>query len=356
LLFILIGPAGIYNTYGQAEIVKLGMIVTSFEENKVAIDGAQLAIDNANKNANQELFKLVVRSCEGPWGVGSKETVNLIYEDNVWAILGSLDGRNAHLAEQVAAKSHIPLLSSWATDPTLSRAYVPWYMRCIGDDKTNARVMVNQIFQIEKHTKVILVSDDTYDAKMSAESFNKMAGQSGYKIDHYYEYNKLEQNLISFSEELSRYESDAIVGFGNPDFMNTLMIGLNKAGNERKFYSTLKYLEDDHYFDFNDTSFNNLVFITPASWLLDPGELFREDFNKNFGYYPSLKAAYAFDGMNLILGAIRKSGFTIEGIKDNIRETDLVGITGPIAFDNLGNRKGTIELFEVIEGALRLVE
>ena len=34
------------------------------------------------------------------WGAGSKESVSLVYEDQVCAIIGTLDGRNGHLAEQ----------------------------------------------------------------------------------------------------------------------------------------------------------------------------------------------------------------------------------------------------------------
>ncbi len=85
-------------------------------------------IANERGGFNGSPFKLVVRTTEGPWGAGSKESVGLVYEDEVRAIVGSLDGRNAHLAEQVVAKSHLVYMETKATDPTLSQAYVPWFL------------------------------------------------------------------------------------------------------------------------------------------------------------------------------------------------------------------------------------
>ena len=45
--------------------------------------------------------------------------------------MGSHDGRNAHLVEQVATKSQVVFLSAWASDPTLSQAFVPWFFSCV---------------------------------------------------------------------------------------------------------------------------------------------------------------------------------------------------------------------------------
>ena len=83
-------------------------------------------------------FELLTRSMAGSWGTGSKKAVDLIFEEDVWTILGSHNGRNAHLVEQVTAKSQIVFLSVWATDPTLSQAYVPGYFSCVPNDLQQA--------------------------------------------------------------------------------------------------------------------------------------------------------------------------------------------------------------------------
>ena len=63
-------------------IIKLGLLIND-DKSFDARNGAKLAIDIANKkrDPNKLNFKLEVRSMEGPWGTGSKEVVNLIFED-----------------------------------------------------------------------------------------------------------------------------------------------------------------------------------------------------------------------------------------------------------------------------------
>jgi ABC-type branched-subunit amino acid transport system substrate-binding protein len=78
-----------------------------------------MAVEAANRDGGfrGRPFELAVRSVEGPWGSGSSEITALVFEESVWAILGPLHGRSAHLAEQVVAKGHVALVSPWASDP-----------------------------------------------------------------------------------------------------------------------------------------------------------------------------------------------------------------------------------------------
>ncbi len=82
---------------------------------------------------------------EGPWGTGSKQAVELIFDEEVWAILGSHDGRNAHLVEQVSAKSRVVFMSAWSGDPTLSQAFVPWFFNCVFNDLQVSDVLIDEI-------------------------------------------------------------------------------------------------------------------------------------------------------------------------------------------------------------------
>ena len=82
----------------QKESVKIGLLIadsTSLE----ARNGAELAIKEVNKQGgiHGRRVELITRSMEGAWGSGSKEVVDLVFNEDIWAILGSHDGRNAHL-------------------------------------------------------------------------------------------------------------------------------------------------------------------------------------------------------------------------------------------------------------------
>ncbi len=140
------------------------------------IGAAELAIQEANERGGFKgiPFQLVVRTTEGPWGAGSKESVALVYENDVRAIVGSLDGRNAHLAEQVAAKSHLVYLETRATDPTLSQAYVPWFIRNVPNDNQQAMAILDLIGEEGAGNTAILVSE-SYDTRYAVKSLTEQS-------------------------------------------------------------------------------------------------------------------------------------------------------------------------------------
>ena len=131
--------------------INIGLVIPD-PDALAASHGAELAIREANNEGGYEgrPFNLIVHSSEGPWGTGSKVSVSMVFDEEVVAIMGSLDGRNAHLVEQVATKTRVTFLSSWSTDMSLSHAFVPWYFRCIPDDDQQAIALIHEIYKKRK--------------------------------------------------------------------------------------------------------------------------------------------------------------------------------------------------------------
>ena len=147
------------------KIIKIGLLIPDNEATEARF-GAAMAINEANLKSNKKgfSFQLITRSLKGAWGTGSTKAVDLIFKDNVWAILGSHDSRNAHLVEQVISKTHIVYLSSWATDPTLSQAFIPWYFSCVPNDNQQVKTLVDEIYKEKKLTNVAVISSGSFDA------------------------------------------------------------------------------------------------------------------------------------------------------------------------------------------------
>ena len=86
------------------------------ELGKSMLQGAKLAIEQVNKKGGylkrQIPFNLVVRNDNGLWGASGNEIIDLAYNEKVWAILGTIDGANSHIAIRAALKVEIPILNS----------------------------------------------------------------------------------------------------------------------------------------------------------------------------------------------------------------------------------------------------
>ena len=159
----------------QLDTIKLGLLIPD-KQSVAAKHGAELAIINANKDrSNAHYYVLEVRDMEGPWGTGSKVMVDLVFDEKVWAVVGCVDGRNSHLAEQVSAKSHVIFLNTLSGDPTLSKAFVPWYFSCVPNDIQNAIMLTEELLSRKTKGKIAVVTESGYDTEMASENFKKHA-------------------------------------------------------------------------------------------------------------------------------------------------------------------------------------
>ena len=118
---------------------------------KQMLQGCQLAIEEANAQGGylkrKIPFELVVSNDNGLWGSSGEEIIKLAYKDNVWAILGSIDGANSHIAIRVGLKIEIPMMNSGDTDPTFIETNIPWVFRCIGDDRQQCYLLADYLYR-----------------------------------------------------------------------------------------------------------------------------------------------------------------------------------------------------------------
>ena len=327
LLFFLIFP--ILHAISQSTF-KIGFLIR--DKSDLAVQrAAQIAIDHANDigGHNGKKFELITRSCDGPWGMTSKQAVALIYEDQVPIVVTALDGRNAHLAEQVTAKSHVVMLSTLSSDPTLSRAYVPWYFRMVPDDKQQAAALVEQIYRQHGAENVAVISSDDYDGKTSADTFIKLALEEGFPGPEAL----LNADEGVLGERISKNSWDAVVLAGSSEKAPVLFESID---NQRiyGFLNVFNFLEVQLPYDeiqlgipFGDDLEN-----------LKRHE-FASRYQKVFGEKPNISAYFVCDGIFLAVEAIKKYGTDSEAIRTGFKDLKYQGITGIIEFGKLGNRE-----------------
>ncbi len=93
------------------------------------LHGARMAIDEANARGGYggKPFRLLVHNDGALWGASSNEVVKMVYDEKVWAMLGSVSGDSTHIALRVSLRSELPIVNSAATDPTIPETIIPWY-------------------------------------------------------------------------------------------------------------------------------------------------------------------------------------------------------------------------------------
>lgn len=341
----------IQNPASSEKTVKIGLLIPD-NKSLAARNGAESAVRKANLKGgyNGIPFQLIVRSMEGPWGTGSKQAVDLIFEEEVWALLGSHDGRNAHLVEQAATKARIVFLSAWASDPTLSQAFVPWFFNCVPNDNQQADAMIEEIYNKRKFTKVAAISDNTYDSNLALKSFVKKAESSGKSEPVQFCYNSGSKEFISLPDFINNANVNCIILFGQTSSSKKLIQILRSKKIKLPVFGTLGVLNENELSDEELKYFEGVVFVSSGNLAGSERAAFRDEFGKTHGKSPGPVAEYTYDAMNLLIEAIRNAGPDHDRIQKSLLKIHYDGVTGPIQFDEKGNRKGSVGLMEIKNG------
>jgi branched-chain amino acid transport system substrate-binding protein len=320
--------------------VIIGLLLPDQTHSEV-IEAAKLAIQKANAEGgyHSRQFSLVIRTAQGFWGAGSKESVKLVYEDNVCAIIGSLDGRNGHLAEQVAAKSHLAYIEAFATEPTLSQAFVPWFMRVVPNDNQQSVAILDLITK-EGGGKIAILSSDNYDTRYAVRSLTKevarMNGMAPLVLD-------LDASVIDQKKVAERIIQSGIEHLIVPfdaDYMKELIVSVRALYPKLKIYGTLHFTMGVESRNSGWDSYEGVYMVSP--------DLLRETSAPS----KSIRSAYLYDAFSLVIDAVRQVGPDRQAITTRISRSEYPkGTTGSISFDELGNRQILPSLILIKNGA-----
>lgn len=335
----------------QSQTINIGLLIPDSNQT-AAVESVRLAIDEANEEGGIDgtLLRLVIRSTEGPWGAGSKESVNLVYEDGVSVIIGALDGRNGHLAEQVATKSHLTYLETVATESTLSQAFVPYFMRCVPSDDQQARTILNMVGQNGGGTLAIL-SNEQYDNLNAARSFDRIAKLEQRPTPLILDMDPTGPPLDQLLGELRKNGVKHLVFPFKTDLSLQLLNELRQSAPDIKVYGTLRFIADLVPGDPVWKELEGMSILSTGLFQSPEGVAFRKKFEERTGHPPTISSAYIYDGTSMVLEAIRRAGTDREAIKDTLAAMkDYGGVTGNITFDEMGNRRGPLRLIRVTKG------
>jgi ABC-type branched-subunit amino acid transport system substrate-binding protein len=346
LLFLALFANSSFSQSKDEGVIKIGLLVSEDPaEDSIslsAVHGAEVAISLLKANV-----KLIVRSCDGPWGVTSKQMVDFVYEDEVDAIITSVDGRNAHLAEQVATKAQKTLICARATDPTLTQAFVPWFFRITPDDKKQAKALKEEIFEKQKLSHVIVIHPSNYNGSYAMDHFIKELEAEQHSNTEVIFYDPLTYNFQKIVNILNDKDPQGVVFLGRASYTSRLIKEVYEQVPDIKLFGNQSIVESG--VTMNSLP-GNIWVATSSDWPSDDGELFVERFYEHHNYKPGLVAAHTQDALTIIVNAIQISGSDHDKLHEQLKSTNYLGVTGIIQFDDHGNRSSLCKIAHLKDG------
>lgn len=323
------------------------------------LQGSTLAIEEANKKGGYKgiPFKLMVHNDVGLWGAAANEIVKMD-DEKVWAWLGSIDDIVSHVAIRATLKLEIPNINTGDPDPTFTETNIPWVIRTIPDDRQSSYALVDRIYNKDKHSRVAVVRANNRYGRVGTLHFNRSATRIGFPVIIEERFSDGETDFNERLERIKKTTPDAILIWGNAKESALILKQIRNLGMNQPIYASDRAVNEE-FLKVAGSLAEGVV--TTCQYNPDSNDpklkVFRENYMKRFGQEPDVFAAHAYDGMNILIEAVRKAGLNRALIRDLL--TDLKtfqgyqGVTGPVNFDGTWNNIRPIFMAQVSTGKFK---
>ena len=337
------------------------------------LHGAQLAVEEANARGGYggKPFRLMLHNDydnwqaktvygdDRPtdptiWGSASNEVVKMVYDDQDWAIFGSISSESTHIALRVALRAEIPIVNSASTDPTIPETYIPWYFTDIQDDRVQSLTLARRIFTELGLKRVAILRVNNRYGRLGVPKFRDAARRLGHPV-------VIEQKYLpgdmDFSQQLKVIRSsraDAIVLWTDEAQAAVILKQLRAAGMKQPVFGAYRTLGPTLLAEAGDAAEGfEAVFPYDPTRKDERWIGFNSRFEDQFHEKPEQFASLAYDAMNALLDSICKAGLNRARIHDalaNIEQYD--GVTGHMVFDPNQKNVSPMYLGTVHNGAV----
>jgi branched-chain amino acid transport system substrate-binding protein len=328
------------------------------------LHGAQLAIDewNARGGYGGKPFRMMLHNDydnwqanavygdDRPtdptiWGSSSDEAVKMIYDDEDWAIFGSISSESTHIMLRVALKAEIPIVNSASTDPTIPETYIPWYFTDLQDDRVQSYVIARRIFTELGLKRVAILRVNNRYGRFGVAKLRDASRRLGHPA-------VIEQKFLPGDQDFSRQlhviqdsRADAVVLWADEIPAARILQQMRALGMKQRVFGSYRTLGPEFLGEAGEAAEG-----FEAAFPYDPSSKsplwidFNRRYEDKFHEKPEQFASLAYDAMNALLESICKAGLNRARIHDalaDIEEYD--GVTGHMTFDP--NQKNVAQMF-----------
>jgi len=245
-------------------------------------------------------------------------------------------------------------MDTGTTDPTVTETRIPWLMHTFPDDRQQGYTLADYVFKKMKLKRIGVLRTQSRYARIGVEKFFDEAKRMGRVPPLEVKFERGDQDFSTQLRMLQNAHIEGLVIWGEaPDAARILKqmraMGMKQPvfGSSRMAYPAL--------LEIAGSAAEGVVTTAP----LDPTRTdpqwqdFQKKYQAKFHEEPDAYAAYAYDGMNILIGAIEKKGLNRGKIMDGLREyygKSYEGVSEKEEFDYTLNNIAPLALAKVEGG------
>lgn len=341
----------------SADTIKIGFNVplTGFAaaDGKSALEGAQLAVDQANEagGINGEKIELVIYDDQASPEEAVPIAHKLIEKDGVIAAVSGSYSGSTRAAAGIFQEAQVPYISAYALHPDITRAgnYV---FRTSFTGEVQGRAGAKLIGDMLGKKKVVVITLSNDFGKSLAAGFKDGAPKFGVEVVAEYEYGMKDRQFGPLIAKIKSDNPEAIYASGYFFTAGPLVSQLRAAGVTVPVIGQEGY-DSQEFINIAGPAAEGTIITTS----LDRGSSaaatkdFISAFEKKTGQKVDMVAASANTATNVVINALKAAGTKDRAaIRDAIAATKLSASTGEISFNGLGEVRKDVQIQIVKDG------
>jgi ABC-type branched-subunit amino acid transport system substrate-binding protein len=288
---------------------------------------------------------------EDPWGTGIARVARLVYDEGVWALVGSIDGAATHLAEQVVAKARVTLLSPVATDGTVNLANVAWAFSCLPQHRPQAARLGRAIADSLGGGSLTLLSAIDHDSRVMARALEDALAARGSAPHHHFQVEPGVEDHGALAERIVASGAEAVAILAGPSDSARIVASLRASGVRVTVFGGPS-MGRRAFLDQAGPAAEGVLFPLPC----DPAALsgdFAKRFAARYGRSPDCATAQAYDAFRLLIAAVEKAGLNRARIRDAVRDlSPWSGVAGTVDWNPVGQNRREVRLGRITDGRI----
>jgi branched-chain amino acid transport system substrate-binding protein len=358
LLFALAAAAVLLPGCAKKEnVIKLGLNApltgSNAQVGESAKNGVDMIVEKVNAEGGLDVkgtrykIQMVYENNQGDPNTSANITTKMIEQDKILALIGPGSSVRTEPAAQICNDSHVPMISFWATVPTITKNRPYVFRSCFTDD-FHAEKAAKYAVEAYPVTKIAILYniDDAWSKSISAIFRNQWESYKGKgSVVHYESFNEPDQD---FSAQLTKIiNSDAELLYLPIWYTHVALavpqakaLGWNKdiLGGDGWASAALWSASKGSVAGYRFTC------AYASSGAVGKTKEFIDAYDTKYGYIPDDVSALSYDALMIVLQAIQSEGLTGDLTKD--REAikggmaaikNYSGVTGDMVFTEDGD-------------------
>ncbi|HMP77554.1 MAG TPA: branched-chain amino acid ABC transporter substrate-binding protein [Kiritimatiellia bacterium] len=309
--------------------------------------GAQMAVEEAQarfKNLGFDL-QFTPQDDQAQPDVGVAVARRLINDPDVLALVGHFNSGVTIPTSEVYKDSNLAMVSPGSTNPRVTERGLNNVNRVCGRDDVQGPVGADFAINDLKAKRILVIHDKTAYGQGIAQAFRDKATALGVKPVGFLGTEE-KTNFQSLIQQMRVFKPDLVYFGGIYDQAGVLLKQMRERGVTATFLGP-DGLESSAFIDIAQNAAKGAYYTTVAGPVekYPAAQTFADTFRARFGRTPEAYALYAYDAANVVLAGIERAIAANGGKKPSrlqvataVRAVELTGITGPIAFNENGDR------------------